>query len=87
MKWWAAGVAAFTGGMLAMRGQSPHPWYAEGPREGERYVHPSEVRTADGKFTPTEALMSGRYGTRCRADVCRDHLHSANKFSSFNNPA
>ena len=86
-KWWGAGVALFVGGMLVMHSQSPHRWYAEGPKEGEQYFHPSEARTADGKFIPAESLMSDEYCMRCHKDIFDDHLHSAHKFSSFNNPA
>ncbi len=86
-KWWGAGVALFVGGMLVMHSQSPHRWYAEGPKEGEQYFHPSEARTADGKFIPAESLMSDQYCMRCHKDIFDDHLHSAHKFSSFNNPA
>src|SRR5262245_4533433 len=60
-KWWGAGVALFVGGMLVMHSQSPHRWYAEGPKEGEQYFHPSEARTSDGKFIPAESLMSDEY--------------------------
>ena len=86
-KWWMAGVALFAGGMLVMHGMSPHRWFAEGPKEGEQYFHPSEARTADGKFIPAESLMSDTYCMQCHEDIYKDHLHSAHKFSSFNNPA
>jgi tetratricopeptide (TPR) repeat protein len=86
-KGWAVGVALFVGGMLVMHSQSPHRWFAEGPKEGEAYFHPSDSRTADGKFIPAESLMSDTYCMKCHADIYNDHLHSAHKFSSFNNPA
>jgi hypothetical protein len=86
-KGWAAGVAVFVGGMMVMHSQTPHRWFAEGPKEGEAYFHPSESRTADGKFIPAHSLMSDEYCMRCHQDIYEDHLHSAHKFSSFNNPA
>ncbi len=86
-KVWAVGVSLFVGGMLVMHSQTPHRWFAEGPKEGEAYFHPSDSRTADGKFIPAESLMSDQYCMKCHQDIYNDHLHSAHKFSSFNNPA
>jgi tetratricopeptide (TPR) repeat protein len=89
-KWGAAlgaGIAAFCVAMVALHVQDPRKWYAEGPAEGLRYFHPSEARTADGNFIPARALMMDEYCLKCHADVYNDHLHSAHKFSSFNNPA
>lgn len=86
-KGWAAGVALFVGGMMVMHSQSPHRWFTEGPKEGEAYFHPSEARTSDGKFIPDYSMMSDEYCMRCHQDIYDDHLHSAHKFSSFNNPA
>src|SRR5581483_11035595 len=59
----------------------------EGPAEGMQYFFPSEARTADGKFISERALMTDEYCKKCHADIYNDHLHSAHKFSSFNNPA
>ena len=52
-----------------------------------QYFFPSEARTADGKFIPADALMMDEYCMKCHQDIYNDHLHSAHKFSSFNNPA
>lgn len=86
-KLWAGGVAAFVGGMVVLHSQTPHRWFAEGPKDGEAYFHPSEARTADGKFIPQESLLSDTYCMQCHESIYKDHLHSSHKFSSFNNPA
>ncbi len=86
-KLWALGVVAFVGGMIALHSLAPHTWFTEGPKEGEKYFHPSSSRTADGKFIPAESLMSDTYCMQCHQEIYDDHLHSAHKFSSFNNPA
>jgi tetratricopeptide (TPR) repeat protein len=51
-----------------------------------QYFYPSEARTATGKFIPAQALMMDEYCKRCHPDIYNDHLHSAHRFSSFNNP-
>ncbi len=86
-KWWAIGVAVFVGGMVTLHSQSPHRWYAEGPKDGEAYFHPSESHTSDGKFIPADSMMSDTYCMKCHPQVYNDHFHSSHKFSSFNNPA
>lgn len=89
-KWgysWAAGTAAFVAATVVLHGMDPRAWYAEGPAEGAQYFHPSDARTADGKFISAEVLMADEYCMKCHADIYKDHLHSAHKFSSFNNPA
>ena len=89
-KWgysWAAATAAFVAATVVLHGMDPRGWYAEGPAEGARYFHPSDARTADGNFIPADVLMADEYCMKCHADIYQDHLHSAHKFSSFNNPA
>jgi len=86
-KMWAMGVVAFVGGMMVLHSQSPAKWFAIGPKDGDKYFHPSEARTADGKFIPVESLNSDTYCMQCHKEIYNDHLHSAHKFSSFNNPA
>ncbi|HJZ89263.1 MAG TPA: tetratricopeptide repeat protein, partial [Gemmataceae bacterium] len=89
-KWgysWALGTAGFVGATAIMHGMDPRAWYAEGPKEGAQYFHPSDSRTANGKFISAEVLMADEYCMKCHADIYNDHLHSAHKFSSFNNPA
>jgi tetratricopeptide (TPR) repeat protein len=88
-KWgyaWGAGVAAFVAAMAVLHVQDPRKWYAVGPREGEKYFHPSAARTATGDFIPAGALMMDHYCLKCHQDVYNDHYHSAHHFSSFNNP-
>jgi tetratricopeptide (TPR) repeat protein/tryptophan-rich sensory protein len=86
-KMWGLGVAAFVGGMTVLHSMTPQRWFAEGPKDGEKYFHPSSARTADGKFIPADLLMSDTYCMQCHQEIYNDHLHSAHKFSSFNNPA
>jgi tetratricopeptide (TPR) repeat protein len=83
---WGAGVAVFVGLMIAMHSQDPRKWYVQGSKEGERYFEPSKARTHDGNFIPANTLMMDEYCKKCHEDIFNDHLHSAHKFSSFNNP-
>jgi tetratricopeptide (TPR) repeat protein len=88
-KWgyaWGGAVGVFTIAMLVLHAQDPRKWYAVGPKEGVQYFFPSDARTADGNFIPAQALMMDEYCMKCHADIYNDHLHSAHKFSSFNNP-
>lgn len=82
----AVATVAFTAVMAGLHAQDPRRWNAEGPREGERYFHPSEARTASGNFIPERSLMADEYCLRCHQDVYNGWLHSAHHFSSFNNP-
>ncbi|MBO0699588.1 MAG: hypothetical protein J2P46_14425, partial [Zavarzinella sp.] len=84
---WAAGTGLFVAATVFMHGMDPRAWYAEGPKEGARYFHPSDSRTANGKFISADVLMADEYCMKCHPDIYQDHLHSAHKFSSFNNPA
>ncbi len=84
---WGTIVAVFVAGMLLMHAQNPRRWFAKGSPEGEKYFEPSRARTLDGKFIPASALMMDTYCLRCHADIYNGHLHSAHRFSSFNNPA
>jgi tetratricopeptide (TPR) repeat protein len=83
---WGLGVAVFVGAMVWLHSQDPRKWYAQGPREGELYFEPSKARTATGDFIPAGTLMMDEYCMKCHEDIYKDHLHSAHKFSSFNNP-
>ncbi len=88
-KWgyaWGGSVALFVGGMLAMHAHNPRT-FAKGSPEGEAYFEPSRARTDDAKFIEAYALMNDEYCLKCHADIYKSHLHSAHKFSSFNNPA
>ena len=86
-KAWAAAVGAVTVAVAGFHFLDPRTIGREGPKEGMQYFFPSEMRTADGKFIPEKALMMDEYCMKCHEDVYKDHLHSAHKFSSFNNPA
>ncbi len=83
---WGAGVAVFVAAMIVLHLQDPRAWFAVGPREGEKYFHPSLARTANGNFIPASALMKDEYCMQCHADIYQQHVHSAHHFSSFNNP-
>ena len=86
-KYFGLVVAVVVGGMATAHVIDPQKFGREGPVEGMRYFFPSEARTADGKFIPERALMMDEYCAKCHQDIFNDHLHSAHKFSSFNNPA
>jgi tetratricopeptide (TPR) repeat protein len=88
-KWgvaWGAAVAVFIAIMAGMHTQDPRKWYAQGPKEGEKYYLPSKVRTVDGNFISASTLMMDDYCRKCHADIFNDWFHSAHHFSSFNNP-
>jgi tetratricopeptide (TPR) repeat protein len=86
-RYWGLAVLLLTGGVAAGHFINPHLIGREGSPEGMRYYFPSEARTPDGKFIPDRALMMDEYCAKCHQDIFNDHLHSAHKFSSFNNPA
>jgi tetratricopeptide (TPR) repeat protein len=86
-KIWGGVTAAMLVGMALMHSYDPRAYARVGSAEGVQYFYPSEARTADGKFIPAEALMSDEYCMKCHQDIYNDHIHSAHKFSSFNNPA
>jgi tetratricopeptide (TPR) repeat protein len=84
---WSIAVGAFTLVLLMMHTHDPRRWQAQGSPEGEKYFEPARSRTVDGNFIPASALMMDEYCLKCHADIYNSHLHSAHKFSSFNNPA
>jgi tetratricopeptide (TPR) repeat protein len=86
-KQWAVGVCLLVGLLASMHLFDPRRFDQAGPVEGMQYFSPSLARTADGNFIPETALMMDEYCMKCHGDVYKDHLHSAHKFSSFNNPA
>jgi tetratricopeptide (TPR) repeat protein len=83
---WGGAVAAFVAVMLVLHSQDPRAWGKQGPREGEKYYEPSKARTSDAQFIRAQALMMDTYCQKCHPDIYKDHLHSAHRFSSFNNP-
>ncbi len=86
-KAWAAVVVATLGAMAWFHGYDPRAAARQGSADGVKYFEPSNARTGDGKFIPAEALMNDKYCIQCHKDIYDSHLHSAHKFSSFNNPA
>jgi hypothetical protein len=84
---WAIGTVGFVAVTVVLHGMDPRNWNKEGPAEGAQYFHPSDSRTSDGKFISADVLMADEYCMKCHQDVYNDHLHSAHRFSSFNNPA
>ena len=86
-RYWGVAVLLLTGVVAAGHFINPRLTGREGPPEGMQYFFPSEARTADGNFIPARALMMDEYCMKCHQDIYNDHLHSAHKFSSFNNPA
>ena len=83
---WGGATTVFVLLMVLLHRVDPRELYAEGPREGDMYFHPSAARTANGKFIPSRTLMMDQYCQKCHADIFNDHFHSAHRFSSFNNP-
>jgi tetratricopeptide (TPR) repeat protein len=81
----AVGVVVVT--MVLMHSQDPRKWNVAGPKEGEKYYHPSDARTATGNFISDKVLMMDDYCLKCHADAYQGWFHSAHHFSSFNNPA
>jgi tetratricopeptide (TPR) repeat protein len=86
-RYWGIVVLLVVGGMATYHMVDPQIFAKVGSPEGMQYFFPSEARTTDGKFIPERALMMDEYCAKCHQDVFNDHLHSAHKFSSFNNPA
>jgi tetratricopeptide (TPR) repeat protein len=86
LNYWAGAVLAFVAAMAVFHVVNPSSYFREGPREGAQYFYPSEARTESGKFIPASALMMDSYCMSCHKDIYDDHLHSAHRFSSFNNP-
>lgn len=83
---WAGAVAAVVIGMIALHKHDPRVWNARGPKEGEKYFLPSSARTTTGNFIPAKSMMNNEYCLECHPDVYEGWLHSAHRFSSFNNP-
>lgn len=82
---WGVGVAIVVAGMLGLHSHDPRRWNIAGPKEGEKYFHPSLARTATGNFIPARAMMLNEYCLQCHKDSYDNWNHSAHRFSSFNN--
>jgi len=83
---YAGVVGVIVAAMAGLHSQDPRRWHVVGPKEGERYFHPSLARTSNGNFIPAETLMMDDYCKKCHADVHAGWTQSAHRFSSFNNP-
>ena len=83
---WGTAVAAAVVILVAFHRHDPRIWSAKAPASGEKYFMPSSARTANGKFIPAKSLMNNEYCLECHKDVFNSYIHSAHKFSSFNNP-
>ncbi|MSU64397.1 MAG: hypothetical protein EXS31_18740 [Pedosphaera sp.] len=84
---WTVAVGVIVLTMAAMHSQDPRKWNVAGPKEGEKYFHPSLARTASGNFIPARTLMMDDYCKSCHPDTYKGWFHSAHRFSSFNNEA
>lgn len=82
---WAGAVAAMVALMVGLHSQDPRAWNVKAPKEGDKYFHPSEARTATGNFIPADTLMMDDYCKKCHADAYAGWFHSSHHFSSFNN--
>lgn len=88
-KWgyaWLGTTVAFVVAMAFLHGLDPRTLNVQTPREGLFYFHPSAARTDKGDFIPATTMMMDEYCKRCHEDIYNDHLVSAHRFSSFNNP-
>lgn len=83
---WAGAVGLIVAAMIALHSQDPRKWNVVGPKEGEKYFHPSLARTATGNFIPARTLMMDDYCRKCHEDAYQGWFHSVHRFSSFNNP-
>lgn len=84
---YSVAVAALVLLMVYVQAQDPRDWYAQAPREGEKYFQPSLVRTSNGNLISAQTLMMDDYCKKCHADVHQSFQQSAHRLSSFNNPA
>ena len=82
---WGGAMAALVLATVVLH--STHPQKNQvGSKEGEKYFHPSKVRTASGNFIPASTLMMDDYCMKCHEDAYKGWFHSSHHFSSFNNP-
>jgi tetratricopeptide (TPR) repeat protein len=82
---WAGAVGVIVVAMVALHAQDPRQWNIQGPKEGEKYFHPSLARTVSGNFIPEKTLMMDNYCQKCHKDAYEGWFHSVHHFSSFNN--
>ena len=84
---YAVAVGALALVMVYVQSKDPRDWYAEAPREGEKYFQPALTRTQNGKLISAKTLMMDDYCKKCHADVHAGWEKSQHHLSSFNNPA
>ena len=84
---WAsfAAVAALAVVLAVVHALNPRPKSGV-PHEGDRFFSPSLVRTQEGRLLPLRSLTMNEYCQSCHPDAYQGWLHSAHRFSSFNNP-
>jgi hypothetical protein len=84
---WAsfAAVAALAVALAVVHALNPRPKSGV-PHEGDRFFSPSLVRTQEGRLLPLRSLTMNEYCQSCHPDAYQGWLHSAHRFSSFNNP-
>jgi hypothetical protein len=84
---WAsfAAVASLSVALAIVHALNPRPKSGT-PHEGDRFFSPSLVRTQEGRLLPLRSLTMNEYCRTCHADAYQGWLHSAHRFSSFNNP-
>lgn len=91
MKWkygvaYLGAVAAAVVAIAFSHSTDPRKWNVAGPKEGEKYFHPSRAKTSTGNFIPAKTLMMDDYCKKCHADVHAQWATSAHRLGSFNNP-
>ena len=84
---YAAAVGALALVMVYLQAQDPRDWYAQAPKEGEKYFQPALTRTMNGNLISARTLMMDDYCKKCHADVHQAFQQSQHRLSSFNNPA
>jgi len=83
---WAsfAAVASLSVALAIVHTLNPQPTSGT-PHEGDRFFSPSLVRTQEGRLLPLRSLTMNEYCRTCHADAYQGWMHSAHRFSSFNN--
>ncbi len=84
---WGSVTIVFIGLIVAWQNHDPRQWNVRGPDAGVAYFFPSLSRTTSGNFIPADTLDNNQYCLECHTEAHRGWMHSAHRFSSFNNPA
>src|SRR5687768_4942375 len=73
---WGAVTAVLVAAMAFFNFQDPRQWAGQvGPKEGEKYFHPSLAKTASGNFIPADTLMMDQYCLKCHLDYYNGWVH------------